>query len=97
VTFAFDYLGQTLINAPRVFVYKYLTKDGSAKGGLPPQSLNDVSSGIDTFGLNSGAAGFKVNLFGNLLLTGDVLFRLDNKGLRQDVTPLVALSYAIGH
>jgi len=29
-------------------------------------------------------------------LTADILFRLDNKGLRQNVTPLVALSYAFG-
>jgi hypothetical protein len=36
-------------------------------------------------------------LFGKLLLIGDVLFKLDNKGLRQTVTPLVALSYEFGH
>ena len=42
-------------------------------------------------------AGLKYNLFGQLLLTADILFRLDNKGLRQDVTPLIALSYALGH
>ena len=39
---------------------------------------------------------FKYNLFGNVLLTGNVLFRLDNKGLRQDVMPLLGLSYAFG-
>jgi hypothetical protein len=52
---------------------------------------------MDNVGLNSMAVGAKVRLWGNLLLTGDVLFRLDNRGLRQDVTPLVALSYTGGH
>jgi len=47
-------------------------------------------------GLNSGAVGFKYNLFKKLLLTGDILFRMDNRGLRQDITPLVALSWAFG-
>ena len=49
-----------------------------------------------TVGLNNGAAGIKYNLFGRLLVTGDILFRLDNKGLRQNVVPLVAVSYAFG-
>lgn len=106
VTFAFDYLGQTLFNAPRVFSANILTPDETSNPpgcaqfsacGLPSRSLKTLTGGSDNVGLNSAATGVKVNLFGNLLLTGDVLFRLDNKGLRQNVTPLVALSYAFGH
>ena len=59
-------------------------------------TLPTISGGSDNLALNSGAAGLKYNLFGKLLLTADLLFRLDNKGLRQNVTPLVALSYAFG-
>jgi hypothetical protein len=47
--------------------------------------------------LNNGAAGLKYNLAGKLLIIGNILFRLDHKGLRQDVTPLIALSYQIGN
>jgi len=94
MTFVFDYLGQTLINAPRVFHAIYPTRD--IPGGTGALSLPTIDGGKDTAALSSGAVGFKYNLFGNLLLTGNVLFRLDNKGLRQDVMPLVALSYAFG-
>lgn len=94
LTLAVDYLGQTLINAPRVFQTNYTTDN--IAGGTGSLNLPTISGGKDTVGLNSGAAGLKLNLFGGLLLTADVLFRLDDKGLRQDVTPLVALSYAFG-
>jgi hypothetical protein len=94
VTFAFDYLGQTLIDAPRVFRDTFRTRD--IPGGTGVLTLPTITGGKDTAAFSSGALGFKYNLFGSLLLTGNVLFRLDNKGLRQDVTPLVALSYAFG-
>jgi hypothetical protein len=94
LTLAADYLGQTLINAPRVFRDTAVTQD--IPGGTGALSLPTISGGKDTPVLSSGSFGIKYNLFGNLLLTSNILFRLDNKGLRQDVTPVVALSYAFG-
>jgi hypothetical protein len=99
LTLSADYLGQALINTPRVFLSSFTTQPPSTTLAPTPkatETLPTITAGKDTVGLNSGAVGFKYNLFGQLLLTGDVLFRLDNKGLRQDVTPLVALSYAFG-
>jgi hypothetical protein len=58
--------------------------------------LPTISGGSDAVTLSSGAIGFKYNLLGGVLLTTNILFRLDNKGLRQDVTPVIALSYAFG-
>jgi hypothetical protein len=95
LTLDFDYLGQTVINAPRVFRSTYYT--ANIPGGTGTLALPTITGGMDNVGLNSMAVGAKVRLWGNLLLTGDVLFRLDNRGLRQDVTPLVALSYTGGH
>jgi hypothetical protein len=46
--------------------------------------------------LSNGAAGLKLNLFGGLLLTADILFRMDDNGLRQNVTPLIGLSRSFG-
>ncbi len=94
LTLAFDYLGQALFDAPRVFETTFNTQN--IPGGTGSLALPTISGGKDNVGLNSGAVGFKYNLFGKLLLTADLLFRLDNKGLRQDVTPLVALSWAFG-
>jgi hypothetical protein len=98
LTFAFDYLGQLVFGAPRVFQTTFVTAD--LKGQFPDATgsltLPDISGGKDNVGLNNGSAGIKYNIYGNLLLTANILFRLDNKGLRQDVTPLVGLSYAFG-
>jgi hypothetical protein len=105
VTLSFDYLGQTLINAPRVFQDSTQTTNdsglcnvvgGTNYCGLSSMTLPTITGGKDTIALSSGAVGMKVNLFHQLLLTADLLFRMDDKGLRQNVTPLIALSYAFG-
>jgi hypothetical protein len=94
LSLAVDYLGQVLFDAPRVFRSSIVTEN--VPGGTGALTLPTITGGKDTIGLNSGAVGLKYNLFGKLLVTADLLFRLDNKGLRQDVTPLIALSYAFG-
>ncbi len=94
LTLAFDYLGQAVFNAPRVFSSTFTTQN--IPGGTGPLTLPTIIGNKETMALSSGAAGLKYNLFGQLLLTADLLFRLDDKGLRQDVTPLIALSYAFG-
>jgi hypothetical protein len=94
LTLSFDYLGQTLFNAPRAFVANDLTQN--IPGGTGTLTLPTVTGGTDTVGLNNGAAGLKYNLYGKLIVIADLSFRLDNKGLRQNVTPLIALSYQFG-
>ena len=105
LTLSFDYLGQTLINTPRVFLGSTQTANdsnvcnvsgGATYCGMASMSLPNITGGKDTIPLSSGAVGLKYNLFHQLLLTANVLFRMDNKGLRQNVTPLIALSYAFG-
>ena len=41
----------------------------------------------------SGAVGFKFNPRGRLLIDANVLFGLDDHGLRDSVTPLVGFEY----
>lgn len=94
LTLNFDYLGQVLVHAPRVFQSSFVTQN--VPGGTGALTLPTITAGNDTIGLNNGALGFKYNLFDRLLVTADLLFRMDNKGLRQDVTPLIAVSYAFG-
>jgi hypothetical protein len=88
LTLVFDYLGQVLINTPRVFATPFSAPTGAA--------FSSITGGVDTMGLNNAATGLKFSLGRGLLVTADLLFRLDNRGLRQDVTPMVALSYALG-
>ena len=94
LTFVADYLGQVLIDAPRVIQGSTVTQN--VPGGTGALTLPTISGGKSTFTLNNGAVGLKYNLFGGLLITGDILFRMDDHGLRQNITPLVALSYAFG-
>jgi hypothetical protein len=94
LSLAFDYLGQTVFNAPRVFTSTFVTQN--IPGGTGALTLPNITGRNETMTLNSGAAGLKLNLFGGLLLTADVLFRMDDNGLRQDVTPLIGLSRTFG-
>lgn len=41
-----------------------------------------------------GSIGFKINPFGNFLLTVNGLFRLNKRGLQDDFSPLVAVDYS---
>lgn len=94
LTLAFDYLGQTVFNAPRVFTSTFVTD--TVPGGTGALNLPDITGRKETMTLSSGSAGLKFNIYGGLLLTADVLFRLDNNGLRQNVTPLIGLSRTFG-
>lgn len=96
LTLDFDYLGQTLFNAPRVGIGSFTTANDTAIGGLPSMNLPTIVGRKNTVGINNGAIGFKYNLFDQLLFTANLLFRMDDNGLRQDVTPLIGLSYAFG-
>jgi hypothetical protein len=94
LTIAADYLGQTLFDAPRVLGSTFTTQ--AIAGGTGAIPLATITGAKQTVTLNNGAVGLKYNLFDRLLITADLLFRLDNNGLRQNVTPLIALSYAFG-
>jgi hypothetical protein len=105
LTLSFDYLGQTLINTPRVFSGTTQTADdsnvcsvfkGTTYCGMASMTLPTITGGKDTIALSDAALGLKYNLFNQFLITADVLFKLDNKGLGQTVTPLIAVSYAFG-
>ena len=47
-----------------------------------------------SFNEMNGAVGFKLNAVENLFVDFNLLFNLDNNGLRDKVTPLVGLEYA---
>ena len=47
-----------------------------------------------SFNEMTGAVGFKLNAVENLLVDFNLLFNIDNNGLRDKVTPLVGLEYA---
>ena len=52
--------------------------------GFSRSSFNELSGGL----------GFKLNLFDRLLVDANLLFSLDNHGVRDKVTPLIGFEYS---
>ncbi len=99
LTLAADYLGQELINAPRVESATYtslgpLVTTGQV-GTFPTITTADPNGAPlrQTYNQSNAAVGFKYNIFGRLLFTGNVLVALNQGGLRERVAPLIGLSY----
>lgn len=86
-TFALGLLGQYVIDSPRVGVKEFLAADGTSR-------FQTLAFTQDSFSEMSGAVGFKLNAVENLLVDFNLLFNIDNNGLRDKVTPLVGVEYA---
>ncbi len=84
-TLAIDYLGQRQLNAKRVTQTTFRAANGAV---FPQVAITDAS-----FQQSSLATGFKVNPISSLLVSFNLLFALDDHGLRDLITPLVGLSY----
>ncbi len=92
LTLAVDYLGQELVNAPRITSATYTP---TADLVIPhPGGFETINEFSGTYNQSSAAIGAKYNVFGKLLLSGNVLIALNNGGLRDKVVPLVGLSYS---
>ncbi len=86
VTLVMDLLGRWTINSERLRSETFHALDGTT-------TFPNISFGRDSFNTTSGAIGMKVNVVDRLLAQFNVLFTLDQRGLRDRVTPLVGLQY----
>lgn len=84
LTLNFDILGQRFINLDRILSNPY-TRDG--------QNFPDISFARNNTNVTNGAAGFKLNPAGRLLLYFNLLFKMNDAGLRSKVAPLFGLTY----
>jgi hypothetical protein len=109
VTVIGDVIGRTLRDAGRLDVVNksfewneptpLLGRTGPGCGGFVGFTcrtvmLPEFAPRAGNLTLMLGTAGAKVNLTGNLLLSGSVLFPLSAAGLRSRVTPIAGLDYA---
>jgi len=82
-----DFLGQTLINAKRISASTFTDFfQQNTVSNISPISQANVNQA-------SIAAGAKINPMGKLLITLNVLFRVNDAGLHSKPVPLVGLSY----
>lgn len=86
-TFALDIIGNYLIDAPRLFQTDFHALDNRTV-------LPNIEFRNESYNLLSGAVGFKLNVVESLLVDVNLLFNLDNNGLRDKITPLVGFEYA---
>jgi hypothetical protein len=87
VTIAFDILGRYLIDAERLRHEQFNALDGRSV-------FPTIAFGRDSFNVLSGAIGIKGNLVGQLPLDFNLLFKLNERGLRDKVTPLLGIEYS---
>ena len=86
LTLVLDVIGQKVVDAPRLVEETFTAADGS--------TYDQVGFERGSYYVNDLAVGLKVRAGGSLLLDVSVLFKLDDAGLRANVSPLVGFEYS---
>lgn len=81
-----DYIGQSLLSAKRILAASFTDHSGTSHPTIQ-------TSGKETINQSSIAVGGKVNPYGKLLISLNVLFRVNDAGLHSKPAPLVGVSY----
>jgi len=93
VTVAGDLLGSQYVNGVKLTNTTTPLPTPATNPPTPPSiELPTIDTETSTYSINDVSAGLKWNPFSNLVLTGNVLFQLNNDGLRSRPTPLVGIS-----
>jgi hypothetical protein len=98
VTAAFDLVGQRILDGQQM-VSSSVTVLGACDTPSPcanPAAASTVASVTgrkSSYNITNAAAGLRINPFGRLLVSANVLFKLDDGGLRAKYVPMVAVSY----
>ena len=85
-TVVFDVIGRYMLDAERIVLQDFHARDGHSV-------FPTIGFSHESFNLLSGATGIKINALGRLLVTGNLLFALDDHGVRARVTPLIGVEY----
>jgi hypothetical protein len=98
LTLAGDLMGDQFQNAPRLtpstLAFSY--KTSSTATTTNTVNLPTVASVNSTYWINDVSAGLKWNPYKRLIFSGNVLFQLNNVGMRARPTPLLGVSYEFG-
>jgi hypothetical protein len=86
LTLAFDLLGTYTIDAQRLQPQTFNALDGRS-------TFPNIAFARESFNMVNGSVGFKADLIQRLLLQANLLFKIDENGLRDKVTPLIGVEY----
>lgn len=94
VSFTADFLGRTQFNTERVVqqdrTFQFTQRNDPTVRDVTMTTPGVVSGDLSVF---LGSAGVKINPFGRLLISGNVLFAVGNNGLQDKLTPVVGIDY----
>jgi len=82
-----DLLGQHFFNAPRI------TPAAPVSYTIPSGAVTSIGVQNGDYDADNLAIGLKLNVWKNLLFSGNIMFKLNEGGLRSVRTPLLGLSY----
>jgi hypothetical protein len=85
ITVSADFIGQSLLSAARIKASSFTDLGGNV--------LSNITASKGTVNQESIAVGAKISPFGKLLITANVLFRVNDAGLTSKPTPLIGASY----
>jgi hypothetical protein len=88
-TLAADVLAQRVFDAPRAAILTDFQPISNSSLTIP----RTISTSKGTYNRTDGSIGFKAKPFGRLLLTSNLLIKLDRGGLRERLAPLFGASY----
>jgi len=89
LTVAADVLEQRVLDGPRAIANPATTPFANSNLTL----IGAISSANGSYNRTDGSIGIKLKPFGNMLVTGNLLVKLDRNGLRQRMAPLMGLSF----
>jgi hypothetical protein len=93
ITLSADYLGQELVNSLRISTATYTSPGPLASTGQVESFQTIVPQANQVYNQSDAAIGLKISAFDRLLFTANAIVALNRAGLRQKVTPFVAVSY----
>jgi hypothetical protein len=94
ITFAADVIGRTLLNFDRIVKVEKPWEFTHGNGGpIETTVITDYAAQNDNLNVLVGSVGLKINPFGRLLLSGNVLMSQGKRGLQDYFTPVVSVDY----
>jgi len=96
LTGAFDFIGERVFQSGRIEMTTLSLPDACTTSGCPDSRSTLESTITPSAGdlvISNASIGLKIRPLPNLLVTGHVLIRLNDSGLRADAVPLVGFSY----
>jgi outer membrane putative beta-barrel porin/alpha-amylase len=88
MTLTLDVIGRRVLKSPRVETETFSALDGTST--FPSTHFVQDAD----FNVTNGAAGLKINAAGRLLFDLNVVFKMDEAGLRERITPMFGIEYS---